>query len=224
MTQNLFGSLRFKNKEIERIAFSILKESCEGDIKVPVSIELVAELSGYIDEIGMLEGLSEKFNVAAALCPNPTSQLIIIVDRDEFDHCSVRSRFSVAHELGHAVMHSDVYKSTKKYTVDEAVRVNQKIQKRYTALERDANYFAGAILMPYEHFTANVFKLYRILAKEYEFDFKRLKNVIAAHLARIFNVSSHAASYRLNDIGLDAYIRRAAKNKIEDLKMQMLFE
>jgi len=115
-----------KQPKIERLALETLKNCYDSNIDIPVDIELVAELSGHIYGISTLHKLSKKFNVAAILCTDPQQRLTIIVDQDEFDDCSVRSRFSVAHELGHAIMHPDIYKDIRKYTVKESIRIQKK--------------------------------------------------------------------------------------------------
>jgi Zn-dependent peptidase ImmA (M78 family) len=134
----------------------------------------------------------------------------------------VRSRFSVAHELGHVTLHSNVYTKAKEFTPEEAVKIQKGIETSYRQLEREANYFSGAILMPYEPFAINVCYFYKTHVKELNYDFIKLKQTIAFKVAPIFDVSIYAAEFRLDDTGLEGYIRRAAKNKFDDLELQFL--
>lgn len=64
------------------------------------------------------------------------------------DHSPVRQRFTVAHEIGHKVLHhdrSDLFIDTEDFL---AVYRRDNSRSRDNKQERDANTFAGALLMP----------------------------------------------------------------------------
>jgi Zn-dependent peptidase ImmA (M78 family)/transcriptional regulator with XRE-family HTH domain len=65
----------------------------------------------------------------------------------ENKHCAVRSRFDLAHELGHIVMHRYINEK------DFSTRNNFKLY------EDQANRFAGAFLMPDESFSRDLIKI-----------------------------------------------------------------
>jgi Zn-dependent peptidase ImmA (M78 family) len=69
--------------------------------------------------------------------------LPIIVQNSEKD-CAVRSRFDIAHELGHLILHGNV-------TANDFTQTNLKI------LEKQANYFAGAFMLPASSFTKDFY-------------------------------------------------------------------
>lgn len=58
--------------------------------------------------------------------------------------CAVRSRFDLAHELGHLILHKNI--------CDEDIK-NKDTQKR---IEDEANYFASAFLLPLESFSKEI--------------------------------------------------------------------
>lgn len=108
-------------------------------------------------------------------------------------HSEVRKRFTIAHELGHFVLHKDqgnmfvdkvLYrKSFEGYTVKDE------------RLEREANYFAANILMP-----ANVINRY---IETNNIDFYEDSDL--QKMAKAFGVSSSAMTYRLINLGLIDY-------------------
>jgi Zn-dependent peptidase ImmA (M78 family)/DNA-binding XRE family transcriptional regulator len=65
--------------------------------------------------------------------------IILSSDKD----CAVRDRFSLAHELGHLILHS--------HLDDDEARKNHKL------IENEANRFAGAFLMPVKSFANDIY-------------------------------------------------------------------
>ena len=99
-----------------------------------------------------------------------------------------RQRFTIAHELGHFILHKDT-----PLFVDK----NEKIMFRNSQSttgelmkEREANAFAAALLMPKTFIEQEIYKI----SKEQD---------IITYLAEIFNVSSQAMSFRLSNLDYD---------------------
>jgi Zn-dependent peptidase ImmA (M78 family) len=106
-------------------------------------------------------------------------------------HSNVRQRFTIAHEIGHLVLHEG------ELFVDQAVRVNFRDKRSSLAENRqeiEANKFAAELLMPAE-----------MIQREIE---KRVAKKIAteaqlvAELARVFDVSEQAMGFRLFNLGI----------------------
>ncbi len=100
-----------------------------------------------------------------------------------------RKRFTIAHELGHYILHSD-----KPLFIDK----NPKIMFRNSASssgeqlqEREANHFAAALLMPI-----------KLIKEEIENAPDNVINPIE-YLAKIFKVSEQAMTFRLANLGYD---------------------
>jgi len=107
-------------------------------------------------------------------------------------HGRARQRFTIAHEIGHLVLHKG------ELFVDQAVRVNFRDKRSSLAEDQqeiEANKFAAELLMPQEMIRREVEKC---IAK---------KNVtteaqLLAELARVFKVSEQAMGYRLFNLGI----------------------
>ncbi len=95
----------------------------------------------------------------------------IVVNKDDSPN---RQRFTIAHELGHYIMHQDYVKDESKYNVLLRVPLRD---KGYTSEEQEANCFAANLLVPKE-----------LLEK-----YKNIPNTIKAS---IFAVSEDVIKYR----------------------------
>lgn len=81
-----------------------------------------------------IDGCSKIFNLG-----NTSRPFVAMVSRGSPSAC--RERFSLAHELGHIVLHSWA----------DSDYVSEK--KNYDRMEDEANYFAGAFLLPYDAYS-----------------------------------------------------------------------
>jgi Zn-dependent peptidase ImmA (M78 family) len=107
-------------------------------------------------------------------------------------HHPRRQRFTIAHELGHLVLHPG-----RPYTVDSPVRLNWRNDLSSLATDQEeiaANKFAAELLMPEGMIRSAV----RALATP------RVPNEdqILGRLAREFDVSVEAMSFRLINLGI----------------------
>ena len=108
----------------------------------------------------------------------------------EKTHHSVRQRFTLAHELGHFVLHNEV--SSVFVDVQLFKRKSEGYSSREERMEQEANDFAASILMPDYFVRREVEKLNRDLHDD----------DTVYKLADIFKVSSAAMTYRLINLGL----------------------
>lgn len=174
---------RITKVQIEEKATEVLQRT--GTYRVPVPVEVVALRHGLEVE-------------AAALGDGVSGVLIVQGDRGSIGynetHAAARQRFSIAHELGHFVLHRN-----------EPETANLFIDKKFAIFLRDeqsaegaelreiqANHFAAALLMPAD-----------ALRKEIasgEFDL--VDDDSLAELAERFEVSARALSIRLATLKL----------------------
>lgn len=106
----------------------------------------------------------------------------------EISHPELRQRFSVAHELGHFLLHDGSY-------IDKAISVRYRNLESGSGSkkeEREANLFAASLLMPRPWVLS--------AAKDCLFDLGDDEELM--RLAGTFNVSTQAMSYRLMNLGL----------------------
>lgn len=114
---------------------------------------------------------------------------IISVNKNESNN-KTRQRFTIAHEIGHFLLHSKL----KPIFIDKSPKVmfrNSESSSGELHQEREANAFAAALLMPRDLINDELEKL------ESDFDNPTKK------LAKIFNVSEQAMSFRLANLGYE---------------------
>lgn len=103
----------------------------------------------------------------------------------------VRQRFTIAHEIGHYELH----RVGNEIFVDNHFKALFRDKKSSTGeeqREREANAFAAAILMPKD----------KLEEKIKEMDFDLGDETAIKELAKIFEVSIQAMSFRIPDLGL----------------------
>lgn len=178
--------------EIERIAQRILRNA--GALTIPVDLDRVLEsLNVRVHDEDMDDETAGVLIVKG-------EQRHILVNKD---HPENRRRFTIAHELGHLVLHDDEAHgnaSGERMFIDRQIRVYQRVGEATSAIyqqegslttvqhEREANSFAACLLMPAPHVTTAA--LERDLFDE----------ISVASLARSFGVSEQAMSIRLQQL------------------------
>lgn len=106
-----------------------------------------------------------------------------------------RRRFSMAHELGHLVLHAEQFRTSGGLHVDrELLRLRDRnSSKGVDPDEVEANSFAALILMPRDFLSAELEQMQ---------DVDLLDDQIIRALARRFRVSEQALNIRLNNLGI----------------------
>jgi len=131
----------------------------------------------------------------------------IYIDNDTFldDRQRNRLRFSFAHELGHYVLHKDIYRQIRIFNVYEFPQsiLEQLSSEQHSSLEFQANKFASYLLIPRERLRVEKEKIINQLKDNQEFarltDNKMQNSYLAIHLSYIFGVSNEAMEIALND-------------------------
>ena len=148
---------------------------------LPIKIECIVKKEGIAVRYCKLED-----NMSGLLIIQGPSRLIGI----EESHVKERQRFTLAHELGHYILHNE----KSNIFVDTILFKRQ--MEGYTSKEekweREANFFAANILMPEQLVKREVHLL--------EGDLYDDDNVRT--LAKKFNVSLSAMTFRLTNMGL----------------------
>jgi Zn-dependent peptidase ImmA (M78 family) len=171
-------------RRAERAAQRLLAQHSVTDIPVPVdhlAQELGAQLS-YQPFDGDVSGMLFR----------DTTRVIIGINAN---HAPTRQRFSIAHELGHLLLHQG-----RAMIVDRAARVNLRDTTSSLATdteEIEANQFAAELLMPAAEVEQ---ELRRLPTKRWEY-----REDVTSVLARTFGVSQQAMSHRLVNLGLQDY-------------------
>lgn len=184
----------------------------------PVDIELNAEKNGYIMDYNMLSNNGCYLGMAVFETTNnipvydedgncaryyaAKKGTIIIDSRLLAKGNENRYRFTIGHEIGHLVLHSDIYADCS-YSLSEEdnsvlCRTNyQKLKpedrKVVDHLEIEANWFAAAVLMPKTAFL------------EFVSNYGSIADNIVAFVddaAKTFIVSPHAVCLRLHELNI----------------------
>jgi Zn-dependent peptidase ImmA (M78 family) len=174
---------------------------------------IARQAESILERTGQTHGRVDVFEVASRLGAVVRSQDmedaisgVLIVQQDQkfilVNHAQaeVRQRFSVAHELGHLVLHDT---SADRMFVDGGVRLYQRVghpsSEAYRSSEshttpdeeREANHFAAAILMP------------EPAVRAYAFGKKvGLEEDLIQEMAEYFEVSVQAMSIRLQRLNI----------------------
>ena len=105
------------------------------------------------------------------------------------ENSKVRQRFTIAHELGHFLLHKH---HSSEVFIDKDFIIKYRSEKKYTSTEikqeQEANTFAAALLMPLDMLKAEVAKKENLNLSETE---------LISTLAKIFDVSIPAMTYRI---------------------------
>jgi len=113
--------------------------------QIPVPIERIIEFQLHLD-IVPLPGLEEAFEIVGFTASSLDE---ISVDQYVCEHQPGRYRFTLAHEVGHVVLHAGLFKEHRFRGVDEWKRfVRAFPDLELNRLEWQAHSFAGLVLVP----------------------------------------------------------------------------
>lgn len=160
-----------------------------GVTKPPINVVKIAASMGI--KVFSVEFIEPNVKGAIADFKSPMPQFngeqrIIAVDKKSY---ATRKIFTIAHEIGHFVMHcgekNDFYERDV-YDSDEDVR---------TQIERDADKFAACLLMPKDMFIDFV--------ENSPYYVIRDKQNLVQEICKRFIVAEKAAKIRLKEVGMD---------------------
>jgi len=113
--------------------------------KIPVPIEQIIEFQMGLD-IVPLPGLLEAYDVDGFTSSDLSE---ISVDQFVYEHRLSRYRFTLAHEVGHVVLHAELFKAHRFRGVEAWKRFLMGVSELdYNRLEWQAYSFGGLVLVP----------------------------------------------------------------------------
>ncbi|RWY49358.1 ImmA/IrrE family metallo-endopeptidase [Mucilaginibacter gilvus] len=175
-----------RTRKIEELALGLIESA--GFKKTPIDIKKIASSLGVsvmpYDFGNEMSGVLVLNNDVGTIGYNK-------------DHSEQRSRFTIAHELGHYILHrknhNDVFVDK-----DFIVMYRRRNDRNYTQIEliqeQEANAFAAAILMP-EH-------LIECEVRNNNFYSELSELQLIDKLAKTFRVSSPAMTFRLHNLSI----------------------
>ncbi len=110
-----------------------------------VPIEEIAESKLDIQIVPVV-GIKKDYDMDASLCSNFNT---IFIDYNFYMNRENRSRFTIAHEIGHLILHKDLFESLKIFNIEDLFKISESISdNEYRWMEYQAYSFAGHVLVP----------------------------------------------------------------------------
>ncbi|KOO43081.1 ImmA/IrrE family metallo-endopeptidase [Priestia koreensis] len=151
-------------------------------LQTPINLELLVErLGGKIIESANIDENME------AKIEKVEDSFVITIDPNRYPK---RQRFSIAHELGHLFLHMGYLINPEKWNSTNEYIDSVYYRYGYNLEEFEANEFAACLLMPLEEFL-------NISKQNLNGEFYNIEEI-----AKYFNVSTQAVSYRGKILGL----------------------
>lgn len=185
--------------EIEELAERFLADY-HPERTLPIPIENIVEISLEI-QIITHKNLARLESIDAFLSSDLKE---LHIDEDNYMGRTNRSRFTLAHEVGHLVMHKKLVSQVA--SMNEWKRVVLQEGERRSLYEDQANDFAGCVLMPRDLLLIEFKKCKEIAENEFKSkglkmpDDTTLSSYFASKIAPVFDVSGQAADIRLGKV------------------------
>ena len=169
--------------------------------RIPIPIERIVEFDLKLD-IVPVPGLEEAFEIVGFTSSDLSE---ITVDGYVYESQANRYRFTLAHEAGHVVLHTDLFKQQRFRRVDDwkdFVRTFPEMD--LSRLEWQAHSFAGLVLVPgdaLERVVRDVIRQVKAQGVNHERDFAN--DLVVDVVATRFEVSTEVIQRRLGYDQLD---------------------
>ena len=182
-------------------------------LKIPVPIEDIVELKLNIRVI-LIQRLIRDFGVNAFINHKFDS---IVIDENIYNKQPERTRFTIAEEIGHLVLHKNWYQENGPKGFEDYLDWQEKLDpKLFNYIERQAKTFGGMVLMPEI-----------LLKQEWDFFAKQTQTDVPCsvyelpdtfpELAQKFEVTADSLLARLNFLKLvilpDGFWKKARRRK-----------
>ncbi|PIT90115.1 hypothetical protein COU23_00320, partial [Candidatus Kuenenbacteria bacterium CG10_big_fil_rev_8_21_14_0_10_36_11] len=170
---------------------------------LPVDIEKIIDVNLEINIIPLPD--LEKLCNTDALITSDWKSLYIDKDLFEDERRQNRLRFSLAHEIGHLVLHKNFYAILEINSFEDFYKfINSVSAEQYRYLEIQANKFAGHILVPRNLLNNELNKELKRAGQKINIDNLDkllLKSYIANPLAnKVFGISQESMEIILNEL------------------------
>jgi len=167
-------------------------QSCQ---KIPIDIEYLIEIDLKFDVVP-IDGLKQNFDIDALIL---SDRKTIVIDKELHMHDNTnRLRYSLAHELGHYVLHEEVWSIFNFDSPHRWIEFQRKVDSsQYGYLEGHANEFAGRLLVPYEKLLEEVNALLKKLPSNFCMNPEEIVPYFAPTLCRSFEVSDQVIEIRI---------------------------
>lgn len=202
------------NQQLRTAAMKFLREYHPDDT-VPVPIEEIIELQFEMDIIPV-QDLQRNFGIEGTLAGDFSG---IYVDEFVQNARTNRYRFTLAHEIGHLILHKEHLKQLGPFdSIDQWIAcLNRMNGSDHDVMEYQGYVFAGYVLVPNHHlervFIENLPGVETLIeqAKKSGFSRANFLNIALDHMANniapFFEVSPESMGKRIRNEKLDKYIK-----------------
>lgn len=195
------------DEEIALVAEDFLNKI--GSDEIPVQIEKIVEYDLGMD-IVPAPGIQQFVNTDAFTSGDFSS---IWVDEDVYNNRYYRYRFSLAHEVGHVIMHKKYLMEIEFANLDEYKAFIDELDERdHSKMEYQGYTFGGLVLVPRErlkmYFQEELKKVKRYIDQARDNKIARnaylsyVVDKIASNLSPVFEVSTGVLTRRINNDSL----------------------
>ena len=169
---------------------------------IPIPIEEIVEFDFKINIVPVL-GLQREFEVEGFTSGDLKN---IYVDEHVYTDRITRYRFTLAHEIGHIVLHRHLYDRHKfRSTTGWKEFINSLTEEEHSWLEYQGYAFAGLVLVPGEELaksTAEWTKKIKDKGISMEKNWDFAWDLITEHVAKVFLVSPDVVEKRMEKDGI----------------------
>lgn len=160
-------------------------------LSLPIPIEEIAEQKLNL-KINQIINLKRDYDVDGVLSSDLTT---IFLDLDVYLKYENRTRFTIAHEIGHLTLHKDIFQKLNINSIEELNNISARLtDEEYSWLEYQAYSFASQVLVP----TNILFnELKKRLGKIPTQETPELLTTVTQDLPEIFQVSDAVILRRL---------------------------
>jgi hypothetical protein len=184
---------RYGLPKLESLALALLRERWPA-LATPVDIDYLTEREPDV-VLDTERGLPDRFGVPGATVDHPKEdRFTVLIDGAVADGNPGFYRFTVAEELGHVRLHRPILRTVR--TMEDAVALQTSDQ--YQFMDRNAKWFASALLMPREPLLRDAKKVYADLVNQHGFGRPELiRRALVIRLGQRYVVNVAPMEYRL---------------------------
>lgn len=208
MANSDFELKKLSYSEIQSEAWRFLGEINRQD-QIPVPVEVIAEFDLGLNIIPV-NRLRADFDIEGFISSDFTN---LYVDSDTYEKIPTRYRFTIAHEIGHYVLHKEIFENLEINTLEEWKNfVSQMDEDKRGWLEYQGYAFAGCLLVPKNAVESAYDELVETFSANIESAKKQLRDrdtyvdylieILAGKLAPIFDVSMETVKKRILKLNL----------------------
>ncbi|MBI2163809.1 MAG: ImmA/IrrE family metallo-endopeptidase [candidate division NC10 bacterium] len=186
---------RYGLPKLESLAQTLLRERWPA-LAIPVDIDYLTEQEPDV-VLDTERGLRDRFGVPGATVYHPKeNRFTVLIDEAVADGNPGFFRFTVAEELGHVRLHRAILRSVR--TMEDAVALQT--SDGYQFMDRNAKWFASALLMPRDPLLRDAKKIYADLVKQHGFGRPELiRRALVIRLGQRYVVNVSPMEYRLRN-------------------------